>query len=42
VLVGESGGAAFAMWIEAPYMKIVYGSDLATARAIGRAFVVPK
>lgn len=42
VLVGESGGAAFAMWVEAPYMKIVYGSDIATVRAIGKAFVVPK
>lgn len=42
VLTGASGGAAFVMWVEAPSMKIVYGFDAASARAIAQAFLVPK
>lgn len=42
VLIGQAGGTAFAAWVEAPYLRILYGYDAATVRTIGEAFLTPK
>lgn len=42
ILIGEMDGTALAMWVEAPYMKMLYGYGAASTRSIAEAFLVPK
>jgi hypothetical protein len=40
VLIGVSDGAGFAVWIEAPYLKLIFTTEPADARKVAEKFVL--